>query len=75
MVNAYCLISAAPGKTMEVLQKVKAIDEVKLADSVAGEYDIVTRVEADSLERLSKIVFGEIRVMPGVMATMTLIVF
>ena len=60
---------------MEVLQKVKAIDEVKLADSVAGEYDIVTRVEADSLERLSKIVFGEIRVMPGVMATMTLIVF
>ncbi len=75
MVKAYCLISAAPGKTMEVLQKVKAIDEVKLADSVAGEYDIVTRVEADSLERLSKIVFGEIRVMPGVMTTMTLIVF
>lgn len=75
MVNAYCLISAAPGKTMEVLQKVKAIDEVKLADSVAGEYDIVTRVEAGSLERLSKIVFGEIRVIPGVIATMTLIVF
>ena len=75
MVNAYCMISAAPGKTMEVLQKVKAIDEVKLADSVAGEYDIVTRIEVDSLEKLSKIVFGVIRVMPGVMATMTLIVF
>ena len=75
MVTAYCLISAAPGKTMEVLQKVKAIDEVKLADSVAGEYDIVTRIEVESLEKLSKIVFGVIRVMLGVMATMTLIVF
>jgi len=75
MAKPYCLISAAPGKTMEILQKIKAIDAVKLADSVAGEYDIVTRIEVDSLEKLSKIVFGEIRVIPGVMATMTLIVF
>lgn len=75
MVNAYCLISTAPGKTMEILQKVKEIDAVKLADSVAGEFDIVTRIELDSLDKLSKIVFGEIRVMPGVISTMTLIVF
>ncbi len=75
MVNAYCLISTAPGKTMEILQKVKAIDAIKLADSVAGEFDIVTQIEVGSLKELSRIVFGEIRVMPGVMSTMTLIVF
>ena len=75
MVNAYCLISTAPGMTMEILQKVKAIDAIKLSDSVAGEFDIVTRIEVGSLKELSRIVFGEIRVMPGVMSTMTLIVF
>jgi len=75
MVTAYCLISTAPGKTMEILQKVKEIDAVKLADSVAGEFDIVTRIEVGSLKELSRIVFGEIRVIPGIMATMTLIVF
>lgn len=75
MVNAYCLISTAPGKTMEILQKVKAINAIKLADSVAGEFDIVTQIEVGSLKELSRIVFGEIRVMPGVMSTMTLIVF
>jgi len=60
---------------MEILQKVKAIDAIKLSDSVAGEFDIVTRIEVGSLKELSRIVFGEIRVMPGVMSTMTLIVF
>ena len=75
MVNAYCLISTAPGKTMEVLRKVKTIDAVKLADSVAGDYDIVTRIEIDSLAELSKTVFGDIRTIPYVTNTKTLIVF
>ena len=75
MVTAYCLISAAPGKIKEILPKVRTIDAVKLIDSVAGEYDIVTRIEVDSLEALSKIVFREVRDIPGVTATATLIVF
>lgn len=41
----------------------------------AGEYDIVTRIEVDSLRNLSVTVFGDIRNIPGVTATKTLIVF
>ena len=75
MVTAYCLISVAPGKIKEILPKVRTIDAVKLVDSVAGEYDVVTRIEVDSLKALSEIVFGEIRDIPGVTGTATLIVF
>ena len=74
MVNAYSLISAEPGKTAEVFRNVKAIEGVKTAEAVAGPYDIVARIEVDSLEKLTKAVFGEIRGIAGVTNTTTLIV-
>lgn len=74
MVNAYSLISAEPGKTAEVFRKVKAIDGVKKAEAVAGPYDIVAQIEVESLEKLTKAVFGDIRGIPGVTNTTTLIV-
>ncbi len=74
MVNAYSLISAEPGKTAEVFKKVKFIDGVVKAEAVAGPYDIVARIEVDSLEKLTKAVFGEVRSIPGVTNTTTLIV-
>ena len=74
MVNAYSLISAEPGKTTEVFRKVKTVDGVKLAEAVAGPYDIVARIEVDSLEKLTKAVFGDIRGIPSVTNTTTLIV-
>jgi len=74
MVNAYSLISAEPGKTAEVFKKVKAVDGVKLAECVAGPYDIIARIEVDSLEKLTRAVFSEIRGISGVTNTTTLIV-
>lgn len=74
MVKAYSLISAEPGKTSEVFSKVKEISGVKYAEAVAGPYDIVARIEVDSLEKLTKTVFGDIRGIPGVTNTTTLIV-
>lgn len=74
MVNAYSLISAEPGKTGEVFKAVKKIEGVKSAEAVAGPYDIVARIEVDSLEKLTKSIFGDIRSIPGVTNTTTLIV-
>jgi len=74
MVNAYSLISAEPGKTSDVFKKVKTIDGVKRAECVAGPYDIIARIEVDSLEKLTKVVFGDIRSILGVTNTTTLIV-
>ncbi len=74
MVNAYSLISAEPGKTAEVFRRVKALEGVKKAEAVAGPYDIVARIEVDSLEKLTKAIFGDIRSISGVTNTTTLIV-
>ena len=74
MVNAYSLISAEPGKTSDVFKRVKTIDGVKRAECVAGPYDIIARIEVDSLEKLTKVVFGDIRSILGVTNTTTLIV-
>ncbi len=74
MVSAYSLISAEPGKTAEVFRKVKALDGVKKTEAVAGPYDMVARIEVDSLEKLTKTIFGDIRGIPGVVNTTTLIV-
>lgn len=74
MVKAYSLISAEPGKTAEVFERVRQIEGIKSAEAVAGPYDIVARIEVDSLEKLTKMVFGEIRGIPGVTNTTTLIV-
>jgi DNA-binding Lrp family transcriptional regulator len=74
MVNAYSLISAEAGKTSDVFKRVKAIDGVKKAECVAGPYDIIARIEVDSLEKLTKVVFGDIRSILGVTNTTTLIV-
>lgn len=74
MVNAYSLISAEPGKTAEVFRKVKTLEGVKKTEAVAGPYDIVARIEVDSLEKLTKAIFGDIRSIPGVTNTTTLIV-
>jgi len=74
MVNAYTLISTEPGKTAEVFRKLKTLEGVKKVEAVAGPYDIVTRIEVDSLEKLTKSIFGDIRSIPGVTNTSTLIV-
>ena len=73
MVNAYSLISVAPGKSAEIFRKVKEVDGVKSVEAVAGPYDIVAKIEVDSLEKLSRVVFGGIRTIPGVTNTTTLI--
>jgi DNA-binding Lrp family transcriptional regulator len=74
MLYAYSLISAEPGKTIDVFKKVKTIKGVKKTDAVTGPYDIVAHIEVDSMEELTKVLFGEIRNIPGVANTMTLIV-
>ncbi|MFP4005332.1 MAG: Lrp/AsnC family transcriptional regulator [Candidatus Hadarchaeia archaeon] len=74
MVKAYSLISTDPGATSEIYEKVKKIEGVKSVEAVAGPYDIVVRIEVDSLERLTGAVFGKIRGVDGVTSTTTLIV-
>ena len=47
--------------------------EVKEAYMVYGEYDLLIRVETDSLKGLDDVIMGKIRKMPEIQLTSTLI--
>jgi len=73
--RAYILVTVQVGKEFEVLNHVKTnlpSDNVKEADVVYGEYDIIIRVEAESLEHLHNLVL-KVRSNPYVRHTVTLV--
>lgn len=74
MVSAYCLISTEPGRASEIYKKVGSLDGVNSIEAVTGAHDLVARVEVDSMEKLTEIVFSKIRGINGVTDTSTLTV-
>jgi len=74
MPAAFVLINAEIGAESEVLQELRKIKTVKEAYVVYGVYDIVAKVEAESLDKLKAIVTGSIRRSDKVRSTLTMIV-
>jgi len=68
------LINTDAGGEDEVMEKLKGINEVTEAYIVYGVYDIVAKVEAESIEKLKDIVTNVIRKIPKVRSTLTMIV-
>ena len=54
MINAYILIHTSPGNTEKILAEIKKIENIVKISVVAGEFDIVARVQVKSLNRLLK---------------------
>ncbi len=70
---AYVLIQAHVGRVGDVLNRVRALKGVVEAHSVAGEYDIICKIEARDLEDVRRIVVEGIHRVEGVVRTVTLI--
>ncbi len=62
------------GTEVEVIRSLEPIQEVKEAQMVYGVYDIVVRVETETMEELKNVVNGQIRHLYRVCSTMTMIV-
>ncbi len=69
--KAYVLIETAVGKTRDVLMALRAVNGVREADAVTGEYDIVAVVEAESLNSIGELVTGRIHTIVGIQRTAT----
>lgn len=72
MVKAIMLITAEPGAEKTLVNELKSIHYVKEAYEVYGVYDVVVKIEADSMGRLKETVSGKIRRMKNVRSTLTL---
>ena len=74
MADAFVLISTELGAETEVMNGLKMIDEVKEAHMVYGVYDIIARVEADSMEDLKDIISRNVRRISRIRSTLTMMI-
>lgn len=71
---AFVLINAEIGSEDEVVTELRKIGNVKESYVVYGVYDLVAKVEADSMDKLKEIVTWKIRRLDKVRSTLTMIV-
>jgi len=73
MVTGLVLVKLMPGKEKQTLSKLKGLKSVVHMSAVFGRWDLVLDMETDDLPTLSNIVVQEIRCIPGVLSTETLV--
>ncbi len=73
MVTSYTLIRILPTRDEEVYNTVRALKEVIELVLTYGEYDLIIKVESETLEELDAFIFNKLRTTSGVEATTTLI--
>ena len=71
---AFVLINTEIGSEEEVVKQIKKLPAVKEAYLVYGVYDIVAKVEADTMDKLKEIVAWNIRRLEKVRSTLTMLV-
>jgi len=74
MASAIVLINTDAGGEDEVFEKLKNMNEVTEVHVVYGVYDVVVKVEADSMDKLKDFVTNTIRKLPKVRSTLTMII-
>jgi DNA-binding Lrp family transcriptional regulator len=71
---AFVLINSEIGSEEDVLASLKKIPNVKEANVVYGVYDIIAKVEADTMDKLKEVVTWQVRRLDKVRSTLTMIV-
>ena len=74
MALCYVLINVELGFEEKILKSVSDIPNVKECHRVYGVYDIIAKVEAESLDELKQNATSKIRRLEGVRSTLTTIV-
>ncbi len=74
MPAAFVLVNAEIGSEDDVLEDLKTTKGVVGAWIVYGVYDIVAKVEADTMDELKEIITTNIRGLDNVRSTLTMIV-
>ena len=73
MPRAFVLINVESGSEDEVLKELKKIGGVEEAYFSYGVYDLITKIKADSMDKLKEMVTRQIRSLSKVRSTLTLI--
>jgi DNA-binding Lrp family transcriptional regulator len=70
-VSAYVLIQTEVGQAAAVAEHIRALSGVASADDVTGPYDVIVRVEAETVDQLGKLVVANVQAVAGITRTLT----
>ncbi len=73
-VLAYVVFKVSSGTECEVAKKLIEFEEVLEADVLFGEYDVIARLKTKSLDELEDFVSENVRNVPNVLVTSTMII-
>lgn len=73
MITAYVLLRIKPGMDRNVLNSVKKLTQVKIIETLYGEYDMLIKVTVETLETLDSFIFDTVRTIKGVDGSTTLV--
>lgn len=74
MPKSFVLINADIGAEEQVVQELKKIENVTEVYAVYGAYDIIAKVESDSMDKVKETITWKIRRLDNVRSTLTMIV-
>jgi DNA-binding Lrp family transcriptional regulator len=73
MPSAYVMFNISSGSEDLVLEKLRSIAEVQEAFFSYGVFDLVVKIETDSMEQLKELISHRLRAITNVKSTLTLI--
>ncbi|MDE2038721.1 MAG: Lrp/AsnC ligand binding domain-containing protein [Elusimicrobia bacterium] len=73
MVTGLVLVRLMAGKEKQALAAIKATSGVAHVTAVFGRWDLVLDIETDDLNTMSNVVVRDIRAIPGVVSTESLV--
>ncbi|MAF89594.1 MAG: Lrp/AsnC ligand binding domain-containing protein [archaeon] len=73
MVSAFILIMSKTGTERSVIRELSKLEEVVDVSVVYGDYDIIAKIESETLEGLNSVILDKIRALDEVSNTSTLI--
>ena len=71
---AFVLVNTNIGSELNVLRELNKIEGIEEVFALYGTYDIIARVESESMERLKRTITWDIRKLDNIRTTITLIV-
>jgi DNA-binding Lrp family transcriptional regulator len=74
LATAFLLLNIETGLEAEVMKGLKDLDEVKEVHMLDGTYDVIARMETDTMQELKDAVNWKIRRLENVYSTLTMIV-
>lgn len=73
MTDAYVMLNCELGAEVEIIEKLKELDNVSDVFETIGTHDMMVKLQAENFEKIREIVSWNIQKLPKVRSTATLI--